>query len=341
MRYKPPFARFSIAFLLLVGLITGGTIGYSLIEQWSLEDSLYMTFITITTVGFGEVHPLSVQGKHFTIVFLIFSIVTVGYSITTLITFIFEGQILDAVRERRMKRSIKRLKDHYIICGGGEVGREVALEFQRESVKFVIVDREPSKSELSKDESVLFVEGEAEDDEVLKEASIETARGLISVLPDDESNVFVVLTARQLNPKLTIVSKAVEERTIRKLLKAGANRVISPYQIAGKRLASIILRPSVVDFLEVMVDGGKMPMRIEEVAVNTGSPLIGKNLREAGVGQHTGAIIVGIMNPSGRAKINPTSTSTLAAIKLNDGDTLIAMGSEEQIKRLQDFVRRG
>jgi voltage-gated potassium channel len=144
-----------------------------------------------------------------------------------------------------------------------------------------------------------------------------------------------------LNPKLTIVSKAIEERTIRKLLKAGANRVISPNQIAGKRLASIILRPSVVDFLEVMVDGGKMPMRIEEVAVNTGSPLIGKNLRETGVGQHTGAIIVGIMGSNGRAKINPTSTSTLAAINLNIGDTLIAMGSEEQIKRLQDFVKRG
>jgi len=336
-----PFVRFLIAFLLLFILISGGTLGYTLIEGWPLADSLYMTFITITTVGFGEVRPLSPAGKHFTIVFLVFSIATVGYSVTILITYIFEGVIIQAVRERRMKRSIKRMKDHYIICGCGDMGREVALEFKRSKVKFLIIDRDPEQSELARDESIVFVRGDAVDDEILLEANIENAKGLVSVLPDDESNVFVVLTARQLNPTLMIISKAEEERTIKKLHKAGANRVISPYQIAGRRMASIILRPSVVNFLDIVVEGEEMAMRIEEVKVHTGSPLIEKTLRESGIGQHTGAIIVGINGPEGSTRVNPSSTTSLTSVKLHENDRLIAMGSEEQLTRLKEFVRRG
>jgi len=335
------FMRFFIAFLLLVLLIAGGTVGYTLIEGWPITDSLYMTFITLTTVGFGEVHPLSEEGRHFTIVFLIVSVAIVGYSITILFTYIFEGIILKAMRERRMKRSIKRIKDHYIICGCGDVGREVALEFKRANVKFLIIDREPESSSLARDESVLFVKGDAIDDEVLLELNIEQAKGLVSALPDDESNVFVVLTARQLNPRLTIVSQAEEERTVRKLLKAGANRVISPSKIAGHRMASIILRPSVVNFLDVMVDGAAFSMRIEEVPVETGSPLVNKNLREAGIGQHTGAIIVGINGPDGRTKVNPSAETTLSTVPIRENDILIAMGNEEQLKHLRNFVRHG
>ncbi len=168
-------------------LVAGGTLGYSMIEGWSLSDSLYMTFITMTTVGFGEVKPLSEAGKHFTILFLIFSIATFGYSATILIAFIFEGRILELLQERRMTRRIKRLRDHYIICGGGDIGREVALEFKRFKARFVVIDRDPENSELAREESVLFVRGDAEDDEVLKEASIERARGLVAVLPNDET----------------------------------------------------------------------------------------------------------------------------------------------------------
>jgi len=336
-----PFVRFLIAFLLLVLLIFGGTLGYTLIEGWSIGESIYMTFITITTVGFGEVHPLSPEGKHFTIVFLVFSIATVGYSVTILITYIFEGVIIQAVKERRMKRSIRRMKDHYIICGCGDMGREVALEFKRSKVKFLIIDKNPEQSELARDESIVFVKGDAVDDEILLEANIEQAKGLVSALPEDESNVFVVLSARQLNPDLTIISKSEEERTIRKLHKAGANRVVSPYQIAGRRMASIILRPSVVNFLDVVVEGEEMAMRIEEVKVDSGSPLIEKTLRESDIGQHTGAIIVGINGPEGHTRVNPSSTASLTAVKLHENDVLIAMGNEGQLTRLKEFVKRG
>ncbi|HUV07293.1 MAG TPA: NAD-binding protein [Spirochaetia bacterium] len=335
-----PLVRFSLAFLFVALLIAGGTMGYSFIEGWSLSDSLYMTIITMTTVGFGEVRPLSDTGKHFTIVFLIFSIATLGYSATILIAFIFEGKILELVQERRMTRRIKRLKDHYIICGGGDIGREVALEFKRFKARFVVIDRDPENSELAREESVLFVRGEAEDDEVLKEASIERARGLVAVLPNDETNVFVVLTARQLNPSLTIVAKASEQRTTKKLQKAGANRIISPYQTAGRRMASFFLRPSVVSFLDVMVEGD-LAMRIEEVQIDRGSPLIGKNLRETNIGQHTGAIIIGINGPDGRTRVNPSATALISTITLREGDVLIALGSEEQIGNLGRFTRHG
>ena len=336
-----PSVRFTIAFCILALLVAGGTAGYSLIEDWSMLDGLYMTVITITTVGFGEVRPLSPQGKHFTIIFLVFSIASVGYSATTLITYIFEGQILEAVKERRMDRSIKRLKDHYIICGYGDVGREVAKEFSRVGVKYVVVDRDPEKSELSKDETVLWIQGEAEDDEVLKEACVDRAKGLISALPEDELNVFVVLSARQLNRNLLIVSKAIEQRTIRKLMKVGADRVISPNQIAGQRLASIVIRPAVLQFLDVMIDGVDAPMRMEQVEVEEGSWISEKTLRESGIGSKTGAVIVGINAPDGRMRTNPSSTASISSVRLKDRDVLIALGNDEQLQRLREFVRRG
>jgi voltage-gated potassium channel len=337
----PPLIRFLTAFVLLVLLVLVGTLGYSWIEGWSWQESLYMTFITITTVGFGEVRPLSPAGQHFTIVFLILSAGTVGYSVTVLITFIFEGQILHAMRERNMKRTIRHLKDHYIIVGAGDVGREAAYELGRSRTRYVMVDRSPSQSDLARDEKVLFVEGDAVNDEVLMEAGIERAAGLISALPDDEANVFVVLTARQLNPRLLIVSQATEERTIRKLTKAGANRVISPKKIAGRRMAALALRPSLVNFLDIIVEGGEIDMRIEEARVQAGSPLLGKNLREAGIGQQTGAIIVGINAPDGRTRVNPNATSTLSSVTLGEGDVLIALGNEDQLRRLRDFVNKG
>jgi voltage-gated potassium channel len=333
--------RFLFAFLLLVLLILIGTVGYSIIEGWSIGDSLYMTFITISTVGFGEVRPLSSPGQHFTIIFLVLSIGTVGYSATVLITYVFEGQILNVMRERRMKRTIRHLKNHFIIVGGGDVGREAAFEFRRSKKRFVVVDRDPTQSDLSRDESILFMEGDAINDEVLVEAGVERASGLISALPDDEDNVFVVLTARQLNHKLLIVSQAAEERNTRKLVKAGANRVISPKKIAGQRMAAMVLRPNLLNFLDVIVQGGELDMRIEEVELETGSPLIEKTLKEAGIGQHTGAIIVGINAPEGRVRINPSTTSTISSVKLGEGDVLIALGNEDQLKRLHEFVSRG
>lgn len=334
------FNRFAIAFVLLAVLMGGGTAGYALIEGWPVGDSLYMTVITVTTVGYGEVKHLSQAGRYFTIGLIVFSIATLGYSVTTLIGFIFEGQILKAVRGRRMQREIERLRDHYIICGCGVVGKEVALEFKEAGVPFVVVERDLAAAELPKGESFLVIEGDAVADEVLIEAGIERARGLISALRDDGLNVFVVLTARQLNPRLKIVARAAEARTVSKLMKAGADRVISPYPIAGRRMASAILRPSVVDFLDVVMEGGDVTLRMEEVRVTAGSPLLGRSLRESEIGRHTGAMIIGIHGPDGRTRMNQSANASLSAIVLQEGDCLIALGSEAQLKSLKDFAVR-
>ena len=333
-----PFVRFAFAFMLPVLLVLGGTAGYAWIEKWTIWESLYMTVITISTVGYGEVHPLSPTGQRFTVLLLAFSVIAVGYSVTTLIGFVFEGQILHAMRGRRMTRSVSKLKDHYIICGGGVVGKEVAQELKRAGMPFVIVDKDPAQSELGRDETVLFVEGRAEDDEVLVEAGILRAKGLIAVLREDALNVFVVLSARQANPNLTIVARAAEEQSIGKLMTAGADRVMSPYQLAGRRIASVILRPSIVDFLDIVVGTGESAMRLEEFHVGEASPLVGKQLKETDIGQRTGAIVVGIQGQDGKPRIHPAASAGLSGVMIHRGDVLIVLGADGQLSLLKAML---
>jgi voltage-gated potassium channel len=235
---------------------------------------------------------------------------------------------------------LKRVKNHYIICGCGDIGSEVALEFKRVGEKFVVVDKNPSSSELGDDPDVPFVTGDAVEESVLKEAGIERAKGLIAALPEDTGNVFVVLTARQMNPGLKIVSKASDELTKRKILKAGADRVIAPYQIAGRRIASTILRPSVVNFLDVFVDGGDVSMRIEEFVIDPSSKLAGKTLLDSNIGQHTGVVVLGIMSGNGDARTNSSGASQLSSVIIRPDDVLIAMGSEKQLESLEAFVKK-
>lgn len=341
MQRLPPFVRFLAAFLFLAVLVGGGTLGFSRIEGWPLPDSLYMTIITITTVGFGEVRPLSPPGRQFTMLLLVCSVLTLGYSVTVLIGFIFEGQILQTLKERRMRNALRRLKGHYIVCGGGNTGSEVAQELRRAKERFVVIERDLGGTLLGGDSSILLLEGDATEDEVLERAGIGRARGLVATLPDDEDNVFIVLSARQLNPSLKIVAQASDGRAVRKLVKAGADKVISPKQIAGRRLASLILRPSLVNFLDVMTGGGRLSMRIEEVEIPVGSPVAGKTLCDAGIGRHTGAVIVGIVDTAGKVLMNPSSATTLSGLTITEGDALVALGSEEQLKQLREFLARG
>ncbi|MFW6251588.1 MAG: potassium channel family protein, partial [Alkalispirochaetaceae bacterium] len=225
-------ARFLTAFLLILIVVGGGTVGYTVIEGWSVSESVYMAVITLTTVGFGEVHPLSPAGRHFTIVYLVLSLATVGYAFSSIVSYLFEGQILQAVKERRMRNSLEKIRDHYIVAGCGDIGREVAIEFRRSKTPFVMVDRDPEHSELAEDQEIIFVKGDATEEHVLTGARIDAAKGLISALPADADNVFVTLTARQMNPKLAIIAKASDESAAIKLRRAGATRVITPSQIA-------------------------------------------------------------------------------------------------------------
>ncbi len=334
-----PLKRFLLAVFLILFIIGLGSYGFMAIEDWSWDDSLYMTFLTISTVGFSEVHPLSPQGRHFMILLIIISLLTIGYVITTVISFLFEGHFLKTMKERRMKLFLGQMKDHYIICGFGDVGKEAVGELLRMKVPFLVIDKNVDTIDKTRYPEVIFVEGDASEEEVLEKARIHKARGFISCLPEDPQNVFTVLTARQMNTTLHIVSKASDNRTVKKLEKAGADRVISPSQIAGRRLASVSVNPTIVNFLEVLsTGGGDEHIRLEAVKIKPGSELIGKSLRESNIGQYTGAIIIGILNPVGQARINEGNMASLSSIELQEGDQLIALGNEEQIHHLWKFA---
>ena len=244
-------ARIILAFILLTSVVLGGTAGFMGIEGWTFGDSLYMAVITVSTVGFGEVRPLSGAGRALAVVIIVFAVASLGYSATAIGAYLAEGHLLLDFRRKRMERAIRRLRDHYIICGGGRFGREVAAEFSRSDAPYVVVDLAPEECELAGFKDAVFVQGDAGNDEALQAARVDSARGLVSALPADDANLFVVLTARQLNPKLTIITQATRPRSIDKLRLAGADRVVSPYRLAGHSMASALLRPAVVNFIDV------------------------------------------------------------------------------------------
>ena len=331
-----PHRRFLVAIALLLGVTIVGTAGFALIEGWPLNDSLYMAVITISTVGYGEVQALSAGGRMFTTGLIVVAIIVIWYSATSLVAYLLEGSILPVWRRRRMERAIRRLTGHYIVCGAGKFGRAVAAELAGEQVPFVMVDQDPEHCECAGDESLLFVEGNAEEDETLLAAGIERATGLISVLPSDDTNVFVVLSARQLNPSLKIVSQATGQQTVRKLEKVGADSVVSPYRSTGRRLAISLLRPSLTRFLDEVLDRENRSLQLDEVAVPADSPLAGSTLRDSRIGDHASAVVVAI---HGRDMVRvPDATTTMADITLRAGYSLVAVGTEEQLGRLRELV---
>lgn len=327
-----------MALFFILFLISAGTAGFMSIEDWTLNESLYMTFVTISTVGFGEIHPLSPEGRVFMMIFLTVSILTVGFTLTALLSFFFEGHMSKTVKERRMKRLLSLIKDHFIICGFGDVGRETAAEFTRKKIPFVIVDKDLPEAEKELYPGYTFISGDATEEIVLEEAKIGKAVGLVSCLSTDQQNVYTVLTARQLNESLRIVAKASDERAVKKLETAGADRVILPKQIAGRRLATVCTHPSIVDFLDILSSGGDELMHIDTVEIGRDSPLTGKSLKESNIGQNTGAIIIGILDSSGKTRMNPSEMASLSSIILQQGNRLIALGNTEQIASLQKYI---
>lgn len=231
--------RLKIVILLLVIVLTAGVFGYQVVEGWSPFDSLYMTIITLATVGYGETHPLSTSGRVFTVALIFMGVGTLTYGLTAITAFVVEGTVSDILRRKRMDAKIKTLENHVILCGLGETGRHVAVEFINSKTLFVVIEKNMDRiRQMGKIGSFLYIEGDATDDEVLKKANIEQAKGLVSALPQDRDNVFVILTARELNPRLRIVSKVDEVESQVKLKKAGADSIISANHIAGLKMAS-------------------------------------------------------------------------------------------------------
>jgi voltage-gated potassium channel len=308
-----------------------GTAGYMLVQGWGFLDALYMTVITLTTVGYREVHPLSDRGIIFTIILLVGGVGVVFYALTKGAQVILDLEFNQIFRRKRVERAIRRLKGHYIICGYGRMGKIVAKELREEGVKFVVIEKRPAQYEGGE---VLILKGDATRDETLIEAGIDRAAGLISVLPTDAENLFAVLSARGLNPNLLIVARAIEEGSERKLLRAGATKVVSPYHIGGLRMAHTVLKPTVVDFLEFATKSGNLELQIEEIQIQEKSELIGLTLEECGIGRDLGVIIVAIKQPTGDTRFNPTFRSTV-----KPGDTLIALGEQSKLRMVEEMAQ--
>jgi len=329
-----PVRRLRIALFILTAVIGGGMLGYSAIEGWSLFDSLYMTVITLATVGFKEVHDLSDTGKAFTIMLIIGGTGVIAYSLGSLIQFMVEGQFQQVVGRRKMQQTIGKLKGHYIICGFGRIGQMICKEFETKPVRFVVVEKNPYLCERLSREGYLFVQGNATDDETLVAAGIDRARGLITAVTSDTDNVYITLTARGLNPELFILARAGEEGADVKLMRAGASKVISPYTIGAVRMAHAILRPSVVDFIELATASENLALQIEEIEVAEGSDLVGKTLVTAEIRQSMGIIIVAIKQPDGHMLFNPPSQTVISAHSV-----LIILGERPAITRLEQVAQ--
>ena len=329
-------ARIIAALVALTTVVLGATVGFMLIEGWPLGDSLYMAVITVSTVGYGEVRPLSAGGRALTVAVIVLAVATLGYSATAIGAYLAEGHLVQDFRRKRMERAIRRLRDHYIICGGGRFGREVAAEFSRSRASYVVVDLEPEECAIATLRDALFVQGDAGNDEALLVAGVDRAAGLISALPEDDANLFVVLSARQLNPKLTIITQANEQRSTDKLRLAGADRVVSPYRIAGHSMASALLRPTVVEFIE-LAHRERIGLHLEELLVPEHSPLIGKSIHEAALGDAAGATVMAIQRSDGEW-VNTAESAILVTTPIEARNVLIVVGTDDQLQALRHLV---
>ena len=319
--------RIVLSIILLILTVATGTSGYVFIEGWNIFDSFYMTVITLSTVGYEELHPLSTGGRVFTI-FLIFSgLGTVAYVLNYAIRFVLEGEIQEVLGRRRMEKRIKELRNHYIVCGYGRMGLIICKELKSSNIPFLVIESEAV--ELDADDDLIIIQGDATKDDNLKAAGIERAKGLVSVLPSDAQNLYVVLSARGLNSSLHIVARASEDGAEQKLLRAGATKVVSPYHIGGVRIAHSILKPSIVDFIEFATMSGNLELQMEEIPINPASSLSGIPLDKTDIGKKLGVIVVAIKRGE-EMMFNPTSKTVLGP-----EDTLIALGEAGKLKMLE------
>jgi len=323
--------KFIFIGVMFISVIIVGIYGYSVLLGVGFLDALYMTAITISTVGYGEIAEMSNEAKIFTIFLIFTGLGVAGYGITSIFALFFEGQFKDAWRKRRMESKIKDLKNHYIVCGAGEVGNTVIQQFKENNLLFLVIENNPERAQELKNEGILTIEDDATNEDTLKRANLDKAKGLVSSLSNDADNVFTVLTARQLNPDLYIVAKAIEKNAYRKLEKAGANNTISPNEIGGRRIAAMVIRPSVISFLDVMTKADDVMIDLEEVRIGKDSDLNGKSLKEAKVPEKSGLIVMAIRRKdNGKINFNPSSKEIL-----NEGDIMIVLGKPEQVDLLK------
>ncbi len=323
------FQRLRISLTLFVLTLLFGTTGYHLIEGMTLFDSFYMTAITISTVGFSEIQPLSQQGRVITMMIIILGVAIGGYTLGMLVQMVVEGELTKALGRRKLEKKIAGMKNHFIICGFGRIGKTICRELHEDEIPFLVLDAHPEALALAEHEAYLCLQGDATTEEALLRAGILQARGIVTVVQSDADNVFITLTARGLRPDIFILSRASESKNEEKLRRAGANQVVSPYLIGGRRMAHVLKRPTVVDFIDLATSSSNLGLMIEEARVGTASSLSGKNLVESNLRRDYGVIIVAIKRPSGEMVFNPTPME-----QLHEGDVIVVLGKREALKRM-------
>jgi voltage-gated potassium channel len=327
---SPWWAGWRLSVLLLAGVILGGTVGYTVIEGWDPWDALYMTVISITTVGYREVGPLSRTGEFFTMLLLAVGVATVLYTFSFFMARLVEGDLQARWALRRRERMLEDLKQHFIICGFGRMGQIIAREFARQAVPFVLIERDPERMQKAIDLGYLAVEADASSEAVLRRVRIDRARGFIAAVSTDAENVYAVLSARLLRPDLFIIGRAETEDARHKLERAGANRVLSPYQIGGLQFAQTALRPAVVDFVQLATSSENLELNMEQVRIGEASPLAGRTILAANVRQRFGVVVVGIQRADGQMDFNPPPDTTMRA-----GDYLVVLGRTGSLRELE------
>ena len=318
------------AFALVIVL---GALGYRLIEDnWTFGDALYMAVITVTTVGFNEVRELSGPGRLFTIVLVLGGVGVFSYSLTTLASHLITGELRDLLGYRRMERKIDGLSGHQIVCGFGRMGRRVAHELHRQKQSLVVLDQSADAVERAVGEGHLALLGDARDDDVLRKAGIERAKGLVTSLDDDADNLMVVLSARALNDEVFIVSRLNKDHNESKLITAGAHRVISPYGLGGRRMAQLVVRPNVVEFLEIVMHDEELELWLEDLTIATDSRLDGVTVGDSRIQEDSGANVLAVRQRTGKMMVAPEPETVFQA-----GDILVALGTREQLTKLREM----
>jgi voltage-gated potassium channel len=324
-RLPHPLRRFRLPAALLAVVIVYGVLGYMLIEGWNLLDSFYMTIITISTVGYSEVNKLSDTGRIFTSTLIVVGVGTMLYGFGVFAETLTDNSFIHYRRERQLERSLNQLRDHFIICGYGRIGTQIVAEFESHNIPYAVIDQTEDAVMRLRNEDRLHVEGDASSEDILKLAGIERARGLISAVDSDERAVYIILAARALKPELYLISRAGRPESIRRLELAGANRVISPYQMAGHRMAELAVRPALVDVMDSL-HHGESEIAVEEMLVQPKVAAVGKTIADAGLVSPDAAKVLAVRRRDGTLHANPA-----ADLLLEEGDLVIALGSEEQL----------
>ena len=327
-------SHFTFSIILTVALILIGTGGYMIIEGWPFSDAIYMTIITLATVGYGEVHQVSGGGRIFTIFLIVSGVGYFMYVVGLLVQFLVEDRIRVILGRRKLDKQIARLKDHYIICGYGRIGRVLAHFLTERYLNVVIIEKNESRQAAMDDDGVLYLLGEATDENLLLRAGIKDAKGLITAVATDADNVFLTLIAKHLNPGLFIVARAIQNTAKRTLEAAGANKVISPYDLGARRMAHAILRPTVIKFLELAFADDSTDIQVEEIRVRSTSQLLNVALKDSGIRQKLDLIILTIKKADGTMIFNPKADT-----RMETDDTLVVVGQPKSVIQLDQMMR--